>query len=160
MPLLRGLFPLANSRKLWDTYSGETLETLVHEHIVRTVDISSSQRLVATGGHEKRLRVFDLQHSSKARDVGHHEGTIKSVVWDRKDSSDNTIITSGDDKKITWWDTRSAAPSAEHKTNDMITSMEQSIDYNVVTVTAGKTALIFDATTYFSPSQLSHLLTI
>lgn len=141
-------FFLANGRKLWDTYTGETLETLAHEHIVRTVDISSSQSLIATGGHEKRLRLFDLQHPSKPRDVGRHDGTIKSVVWDHKDLGNNTIVTSGDDKKIVWWDTRSVASSSEYKTDDSITSMEQSIDYNVVTVTAGRTVFIFDSATY------------
>jgi serine-threonine kinase receptor-associated protein len=143
-------FPFANRRKLWDTYTGEALETLAHEHIVRSVDISSSQNLIATGGHEKRLRLFDIQQISKPRDIGRHDGTIKSVVWDHKDAGDYTIITSGDDKKVAWWDTRSVAPSTEHKTEDSITSMEQSIDYNVITVTAGRTVLIFDSATYVS----------
>jgi len=137
----------ANDRKLWDTYTGETLETLAHEHIVRSVDISSSQTLIATGGHEKRLRLFDIQQVSKPRDIGHHDGTIKSVVWDHKDMSDNTIVTSGDDKKVVWWDSRSVSPSTEHKTEDSITSMEQSIHYNVITVTAGRKVLIFDSAT-------------
>jgi len=150
---MRGFLPLVNDRKLWDTYTGETLETLAHEHIVRSVDISSSQNLIATGGHEKRLRLFDIQQVSKPRDIGRHDGTIKSVVWDHKDASDNTIITSGDDKKVVWWDSRSVAPSADHKTEDSITSMEQSIDYNVITVTTGRTVLIFDSTTYVSRNQ-------
>ena len=150
MRSMRGFLRLPDCRKLWDTYTGETLETLMHEHIVRTVDISSSQNLIATGGHEKRLRLFDLQQVSKPRDVGRHDGTIKSVVWDRKDGGDNTIITSGDDKKIVWWDTRSTLPSLEHTTEEVITSMEQSIDCNVITVTAGRTVLIFDSSTYVS----------
>src|SRR5271154_5112382 len=79
-------FPFVNGRKLWDTYTGEALETLAHEHIVRSVDITSSQNLIATGGHEKRLRLFDIQQISKPRDIGRHDGTIKSVVWDHKDA--------------------------------------------------------------------------
>lgn len=115
---------------------------------MRTVDISSSQNLIASGGHEKRVRLFDVQHSSKSRDVGLHEGVIKSVVWDRSDRNDRTIISSGDDKKVIWWDLRSPSPSTEFTTEDMITSMEESIEHNVVTVTAGKSVLIFDARTY------------
>ena len=134
--------------KLWDTYTGETIETLPHEHIVRSVDISSSQKFIATGGHEKILRTFDLEHACKSCNVGHHDGIIKSVVWDRSDPSDNTIITSGDDKKVMWWDTRSPVASAQFTTDDMITSMEQSVDCNIITVTAGKTVRVFESRSY------------
>jgi len=134
--------------KLWDTYTGEALETLPHEHIVRSVDISSSQTLIATGGNEKKLRTFDLAHACKSRDVGHHDGIIKSVVWGRSDSSDTTIVTSGDDKKVIWWDTRSPVAIAEFTADDMITSMEQSVDANIITVTAGKTVRVFDSTSH------------
>ena len=149
IPLLNStrLLIFANFSKLWDTYTGVTLQTLPHDHIVRTVDISPSQNLIATGGQEKRLRLFDLQDACKSRDVGRHEGTIKSVVWDQNDPSECTIITSGDDKKLVWWDTRSPSPSAEYTTDDMITSMEQSIDHRVIMVTGGKTVLIFDSAT-------------
>lgn len=140
---------IPNCSKLWDTYTGVTLHTLPHDHIVRTVDISSSQNLIATGGQEKRLRLFDLQNGCKSRDIGRHEGAIKSVVWDRNDTSDNTIITSGDDKRLIWWDVRSPSPLAEYMADDMITSMEQSLDHRVITVTGGKTVLIFDAVTYY-----------
>jgi serine-threonine kinase receptor-associated protein len=128
-----------------------TLQTLPHEHIVRSVDISPSQAFVATGGHEKRLRTFDLVHGCKARDIGRHDGIIKSVVWDRSDQTESTIVTSGDDKKIIWWDTRSSVPAAEFTAPTMITSMEQSSDRNVITATAGKTVLVFDSKSYASP---------
>jgi serine-threonine kinase receptor-associated protein len=139
---------LSNCRKLWDTYTGEALQTLSHEHIVRSVDISMSQNLIATGGHEKRLRIFDLQNECKPIDVGRHESTIKSVVWDKTDPSDNTVVTSGDDKKVIWWDLRSSTPAGEFKTDDMITSMEQGADLGVITVTEGKTLHVFDSTRY------------
>jgi serine-threonine kinase receptor-associated protein len=107
--------------------------------------MSSSQKLIATGGHEKTLRTFDVEHGCKSRDIGHHDGIIKSVVWDRSDSSDNTIITSGDDKKVKWWDIRSPVASTEFTADDMITSMDQSLDSRTITVTAGKTVRIFDS---------------
>lgn len=63
--------------------------------------------------------------------------------------SDNTIITSGDDRRLIWWDVRSPSPLAEYMADDMITSMEQSLDHKVITVTGGQTVLIFDAVTYY-----------
>ena len=107
------------------------------------------------------MRVFDLQHGCKSRDIGHHDGAIKSVVWDKSDPSDNIVITSGDDKKVIWWDIRQSEPIVKFTTDDMITSMEQSIDRGVITVTGGKTLLIFDSARSF-PAQnlliLSHSL--
>jgi len=61
--------------------------------------------------------------------------------------NDTTIITSGDDKRIVWWDTRSARPSADYVTDEMISSMEQSNDRKYVIVTAGKSLLVFSTAT-------------
>jgi serine-threonine kinase receptor-associated protein len=115
---------------------------------VRAADISYSQDLLATGGHEKRIRLFDLKHPTQSRDIGRHDSTVKSVVWDRSDLGDNIIISSGDDKRVVWWDRRSSAPAAEYTVDDAITSMEQSIDHCSITVTAGKIILIFDSASY------------
>jgi serine-threonine kinase receptor-associated protein len=72
-------------------------------------------------------------------------------VFDRNDQGDTILISSGDDKKVIWWDTRSPNPVAEYTADDMITSMEQSIDHSVVSVTAGKKVFIFDSLRYFPP---------
>ena len=57
--------------KIWDCHTGECLATLQHQHIVRTVAFPPNNRplLVATGGFEKKLRIFDISQyktSSKA----------------------------------------------------------------------------------------------
>jgi serine-threonine kinase receptor-associated protein len=109
--------------------------------------------LIASGGHEKRLRLFDLTKGNVSTDIGQHEGTIKSVVFDRNDPSDSILISSGDDRKVIWWDTRTTDRIAEYTTDTMITSMEQSIDHSVVSVTAGKKVFIFDSLTYSSLFQ-------
>jgi serine-threonine kinase receptor-associated protein len=132
---------------VWDTYTGDNLATLPHNHVVRSADISSSQSLVATGGVERSVKIYDLGHNQDSNTIGSHEGTIKSVVWDHGSLNDTTIITSGDDKRIVWWDTRSARPSADYITDEMISSMEQSNDRKYVIVTAGKSLLVFSTAT-------------
>ena len=149
---------MINGSKVWDTYTGDTLQTLSHDHIVRSSDISISQSLIATGGSEKILRVYDVNHGQTPTTVGSHTSTIKSVVWDRYGRNDKTIITSGDDKKIVWWDIRSNQPSSSYATEEMISSMEQTIDRKYITVTAGKTLLVFDSATYVSFWGISGLL--
>jgi serine-threonine kinase receptor-associated protein len=48
-------------RKVWDTHSGEVMCTLQHNHIVRAVAFPPNEgHLLATGGMEKKLRIFDL----------------------------------------------------------------------------------------------------
>ena len=142
--------PQLMKSKLWDTYSGETLETLPHEHVVRSVDISHSLHLIVSGGHEKRLRLFDIEHGGRSQDIGRHDGTIKSVVWSRNDGNDNIIVTSGDDRRVIWWDIRSPTPATEFATENMITSTERSADSRSIVVTGGNNVLVFDAATYHS----------
>ena len=53
---------LTTYSKVWDTHTGECLHTLQHNHIVRAVSfpLQKHPEVVATGGHEKKLRLFDL----------------------------------------------------------------------------------------------------
>ena len=49
-------------RKVWDTHTGEALHTLSHNHIVRAVAFPNQPhpQILATGGMEKKLRIYDL----------------------------------------------------------------------------------------------------
>ena len=55
--------------KIWDCHTGECLATLQHEHIVRTVAFPPNNHplLVATGGFEKKLRIFDISQYSSSK---------------------------------------------------------------------------------------------
>ena len=55
------------SAKVWDTFTGEQLHTLQHNHIVRAVAFPSGQdkpSALATGGMEKKLRIWDLTRAA------------------------------------------------------------------------------------------------
>lgn len=104
-------------RKVWDTYTGDTLHTFQHQHIVRAVDITPSSSHIFTAGMEKKLRRFDLSRpdaepevfldpSSSSGGSTSHDGNIKSVIWDEKR---RLVISASEDKTIKWWDPR--APS-------------------------------------------------
>ncbi|KAG9231993.1 WD40-repeat-containing domain protein [Amylocarpus encephaloides] len=50
---------------VWDTHSGEVIGTLQHNHIVRAIAFPPEQgHLLATGGMEMKLRIFDLSKVS------------------------------------------------------------------------------------------------
>ena len=131
------------SAKVWDTTTGDALHTLQHNHIVRAVAFPGQPRppILATGGAEKKLRIFDLSSSSTASSPngqtngtdgatnapsyevgpGVHGGTIKSIIWG-KDL--NTLITAADDKKIRWWDLRDRRPIGEYTVQGEVGSCE------------------------------------
>ena len=90
------------SRKVWDTYSGNCLHSFPHNHIVRSVSLSPQASHLLTGGQEKKVRIFDLNRPDAEPDFLcdngplSHEGTLKSVVW----VGDHTGVTAGEDGRI------------------------------------------------------------
>lgn len=103
--------------KVWDTHTGELLYVLQHEHIVRAIAYPFDKSgMLATGGFEKKLRIFDLQEvqpsftpgangidvnpvaipSSRAFEIGEgiHTQPIKFIVWTL---DPNVIITASGD---------------------------------------------------------------
>ncbi|KAF2482718.1 WD40-repeat-containing domain protein [Neohortaea acidophila] len=159
------------SARVWDTYTGETLHTLQHDHIVRAVAFPPVGRpqILATGGMEKKLRIYDLSRASNGLPTtastspstsngadttpcyevgtGEHQAAIKSIIWSR---DSNILVTASDDKNIRWWDLRSRASIASHPIHALPTSCELNIGVGatategVVSVAAGKNVYIFD----------------
>ncbi|KAI4175349.1 MAG: hypothetical protein LQ343_001724 [Gyalolechia ehrenbergii] len=168
------------SAKIWDTHTGECLHTLAHSHIVRAVTFPSQPRpqLVATGGFEKKLRIFDLSRPSSSNSTsssptspggsgpssptpsyeigpGVHGGPIKSVIW----STDlNILITAADDKFIRWWDLRARSPAATFELEGTPGTCElDSISSTAsLSVAAGQSAYFFSGT---QPGQLLKKIT-
>lgn len=164
------------SRKVWDTHTGECLHTLQHSHICRAVafPIQSSPQILATGGFEKKLRIFDLTRSGGSNSSsptspspgengngaspitsyeigpGVHGGTIKSIVWNQ---DYNILTTAAEDRKVRWWDLRSRHPVIEYAVEGTIGSCELNTlatrpnDPGILTVAAGKSVYLFDGVT-------------
>ncbi|KAF2179404.1 serine/threonine kinase receptor associated protein-like protein [Zopfia rhizophila CBS 207.26] len=158
------------SAKVWDTHTGEALHTLQHDHIVRAVAFPNQPhpQILATGGMEKKLRVFDLSRSSSTSSsptdassssapppsyeigAGTHGGTIKSIVWG---SDRNILITAAEDKKIRWWDLRTQSSIGEYAVEGVVGTCEldnTSAD-GVLSVAAGNSVYFFNS---MSPASL------
>jgi len=102
--------------KIWDTHTGELLHTIQHDHIVRAVAYPpDNSDLVATGGMEKKLRIFDLTElaNSPAGENGTipastgfeiaegvHKASIKFICW----THDPNVIVTASDKTLRWLD--------------------------------------------------------
>ena len=98
------------SAKVWDTYSGECVQTFTHGHIVRSVAVNAAGDRLFTGGHERKLRLFDLHKPPAGADEAQllrrggedtvHETPIRSVVLGRGDASRENVLVSADDKTL------------------------------------------------------------
>ncbi|XXH02131.1 hypothetical protein Hte_008499 [Hypoxylon texense] len=112
--------------RVWDTHTGELLVTLQHDHIVRAVAYPpDNSDLVATGGYEKKLRIFDLTEmkpksasesaangdvavepctiqASSAFEIGAgvHTTFIKFIVW----TKDPNILITASGNTLRWFD--------------------------------------------------------
>ncbi|KAF2673598.1 WD repeat protein [Microthyrium microscopicum] len=162
--------------KVWDTHTGETLHTLQHSHIVRSIAFPPQARpqILATGGAEKKLRIFDLSRSDSSPATGTstppaanggtvvpsngsttapsfeigpgvHQGTIRNVVW-TPDS--NVLVTASEDQMLRWWDLRTRAPVGEYKLDGTVGSCE--IDPSPLTESAqGSLSVAAGKSVYF-----------
>ncbi|KAK4454721.1 WD domain-protein [Podospora aff. communis PSN243] len=130
--------------KVWDTHTGELLYVLQHDHIVRAIAYPfDNSDMLATGGFEKKLRIFDLHEqkplssptstnqsvttpvtieTSRAFEIGEgaHKDAIKFIVW-AKDP--NVIITASGDT-LRWFDLPTRQCIREAKLEGEIKSCE------------------------------------
>lgn len=109
--------------------------------------IQPNPQVLATGGVEKKLRIFDLSrggdsntssptfpssstNTNPTNDTatsyeigpGIHTGTIRSIIWNNRDY--NILTTAAEDRKIRWWDLRSRHPVLEYTVDGPIGSCE------------------------------------
>lgn len=154
------------SARVWDTFTGETTCVLEHNHIVRAVAFPPGERpgVLATGGMEKRLRIWDLARAGSSNHTngntngvdaaaaafyevgaGEHQGAIKSIIWLQ---DPNIIVTAADDKKIRWYDLRRPANAiATYEIDGAPGSCELNIchsDPNTTTTTTTSTPEVAD----------------
>lgn len=153
--------------RVWNTHTGESLLTIKHDHVLRAVAFSPSGTLLATGGMEKKLRIFELERlintevspgsdnvidANSGREIGAgvHQGSIKSIIWTR---DPNVLVTAADDKMIRWWDIKSGKViqqqpySGDFGTCELTTLTGGPHDvgagYPVLTIAAGKCVYFF-----------------
>lgn len=141
------------SAKVWNTTTGETLHTLPHNHIVKAVAFppQAQPQILATGGAEKKLRIWDLSRAGGAETNGNnesngaspteavpdpngstsapcwevgagvHQGTINSIVWS---PDSHIVITAADNKKLRWWDLQTQSPIGEYTLKGQVGTCE------------------------------------
>lgn len=68
--------------KVWDTSNGQELASFENEYTVRTVNFSPDATRIVAGGHEKKLKIYDLYRpDAPALEGRAYQGTIRATVW-------------------------------------------------------------------------------
>uniref|UniRef100_A0A7S0YN19 Serine-threonine kinase receptor-associated protein n=1 Tax=Polytomella parva TaxID=51329 RepID=A0A7S0YN19_9CHLO len=132
--------------KIWDACTGQLLYDFVHNHIVRSVNFSSDNSKLVTGGAEKAARIFDLNHLGSAPvQFPLAASGIHNVHFLKNDS---LIACSFVDKQgLLLYDVRTTKAVRVIESTAPLTSVEVSYDKRFLTTAEGETVRLFDADT-------------
>lgn len=134
------------SAKLWDARYGDVVQTFDHDHIVKSVNFSSDDTLLATASNEKIIRVFDLNkpEAGALEKMSGHTSSIRHAVFLH---NNRRIVSVSDDCTLRVWD---RATGQEVQKIDFPTtpnSLELSRDGTTLTVAHGSSVSFFSAET-------------
>jgi serine-threonine kinase receptor-associated protein len=132
------------SAKLWDALTGAELHTLQHKHIVKSLAFSADGTKLYTGGHEKRLRIYDLNRiDADPTLLDDHKANITGV-W-TIGSDEQIIISAGAEKDIRCWDRRTGNVVRRLPTTGEVRYCQTSMDGKVLSVSiTGKEVAFFN----------------
>lgn len=134
------------SAKIWDALTGECLTTFTHKHIVKTAHFSRDGKSLYTGGHEKKLRIYDL--SKPDADPTELTGHNTAVSYLEVLGDSNLLVSSGSEKDARVWDVRTGSVVKSLATADALTCMSLSHDGTMITTTSGKTVTMWKSDTF------------
>lgn len=115
------------SAKIWNALDGLEKATLQHKHIVRTCCFAPCSTKLITGGHEKLLRLFDVERPEAAvAELSGAPNAIKAAVF--VGSSGDTVISSiSDAPGLLVWDMRQGTVVRTLPTDGPVTSVDVSV---------------------------------
>jgi len=92
--------------RLWDATTATNKHTITGNKVVLSIAYSSTNNLLASGGADKFIRLFDARASG---DVVHkmltsHEGWVSSVDW--SPNNENLLVSGSYDCSVKLWDIR------------------------------------------------------
>ena len=132
--------------KVWDAIAGTVLATLEHGHVVRSVDFSFDGARLATGGQDKKLRVFDMARLDAPPAVIECPERIRKVAWSRDDA---LVYTGSDDGAVRVYSVAAGGGAlvaeAQLHAGGGVADLELSADGATLTVAAAREVLLLDA---------------
>jgi len=135
------------SVKLWDAVTGKFIHEYPHKHIVKSVAFSPNSLLLATGGHEGRLRVYDLEKGSKCtpREIPQSPDNQKVVITKCVWFNDSIVLVASSDKSIRFWNGSKLCLTlrVEAEVRDVELSKNSFKGMDILTVASGESVYFF-----------------
>eukprot|EP00879_Flechtneria_rotunda_P000387 GHRR01000480.1.p1 GENE.GHRR01000480.1~~GHRR01000480.1.p1 ORF type:complete len:326 (+),score=85.79 GHRR01000480.1:155-1132(+) len=137
--------------KIWDALTGLEKATLQHKHIVRTCSFASCSNKLVTGGHEKLLRVFDVERpdAAPAQLTGAPSAIRAAIFIGPKD--DLLLCATADHPGLRLWDVRTGQIASTLSTDGPVTSLDLTHDGCWLTTVDKNTVRIWDTSSFASP---------
>eukprot|EP00750_Incisomonas_marina_P003421 INCI1311.1.p1 GENE.INCI1311.1~~INCI1311.1.p1 ORF type:complete len:401 (+),score=62.45 INCI1311.1:349-1551(+) len=139
---------------IWNAVKGEEVQTMVHRHVVKTVDFSPDDHCLATGGNEGVLRIFSLDRGAETqpemlKHVSSKSGAkapfINKAVW----LTNQTICTGANDGVVRLWDLRSKSMVRQLKLGDHnIMDIEFQSGLDTISIASGESVSFFKASDF------------
>jgi len=130
------------SAKLWDSVTGDEVQSFPEKHIVRATIFSEDSRRIFTGGIEKKLRLYDLQKPNDPQ-IFDKVGAITHIALSA--SPDLVLTACKDEAAVRVWDLRSGKSEQELKHSTAVSHLQLSMDGTVLSSSAGSQVHFWDA---------------
>jgi len=138
--------------KVWDSLTGEELQTFTHSRIIKSVNFSSDNRKLLTGGQDKILRIFDLDKvESEPLKLEGHTDSVRVALW----NGENIIVSGGQDSILRIWDVRTLKEVKNLNSKAPISSIEVCLDGKHMTVTSGKDVMFYNIKSFEMEKSVS-----
>jgi len=132
--------------KIWDTLTGEELQTFNHSRIIKSVNFSTDNKRLLTGGQDKILRIFDLgKPEAEPFKLEGHSDSVRVALWNWYNSA---VVSGGQDSVLRIWDVKTLKEIRSFPSRSPITSIEVCLDGKHLITTAGKEVSFWDIRTF------------
>ncbi|TQW00147.1 WD repeat protein [Cordyceps javanica] len=90
-------------------------QTQAHMHWINDIALAQNNTAVVSGSSDLTVKVWrpHSEESTVAHTIGDHADYVKCVVASATDTTSNTIVAAGLDRKICWWDLNGKGKSLE-----------------------------------------------
>ncbi|MEG4007641.1 serine/threonine-protein kinase [Microcoleus sp. Pol11C1] len=95
--------------KIWNVRTGRLLRTLNSVHSqksVNTLAVSPDSSILASGGGDKNVILWDLKRGRRMRTIPAHTAAVKAIAFSR---DGQTLASGSDDKTIRLWNVRTGS---------------------------------------------------
>jgi WD40 repeat protein len=115
--------------KIWDTTTGQLVQSLRCDGTVTSVAFSHDSKLIASGSKDHAVKIWDTTIKPAKKVVGSHTGRINSVAF-----SDNAalVASASEDEEVKTWDTATWSLQQSMTSINMARSVTFSRDSSLV----------------------------